>query len=76
MQTTRMNITLPSSLHDELSAYEDELHEKKSHIIASALEMYMDYLDLKVAEKRIQEDKGDRIGFNDMFKELGVDVRD
>lgn len=69
MQTTRMNITLPTSLHDDLIAYADELHEKKSHIIASALDMYMDYLDLKVAEKR-SEDDSERIGLDEMFKEL------
>lgn len=76
MQTTRLNITLPTALHDELNSYADELHEKKSHIIASALEMYMDYLDLKVAEKRLQEDDGKRIGLNDLFKELGANVHD
>jgi len=75
MQTTRMNITLPTSLHDDLIAYADELHEKKSHIIASALDMYMDYLDLKVAEKR-SEDDSERIGLDEMFKELGANVHD
>ncbi len=76
MQTTRLNITLPTSLHEELISYSQELHEKKSHIIASALEMYMDYLDLKVAEKRLSEESGERVGLNELFKELGANVHD
>lgn len=76
MSTVRLNITLPSSINDDLTHYAEELHEKKSHIIASALEMYMDYLDLRLAEKRLSKDDGDHIAMDDLFKELGADVRD
>jgi len=58
--TVHLNITLPSSLNDDLNHFAEELNEKKSHIIASALEMYFDYLDIKVAEKRLAEDDGER----------------
>lgn len=76
MSTVRLNITLPSSINDEINHFSEELNEKKSHIIASALEMYMDYLDLKLAEKRLSEDDGDHISMNDLFKELGANVHD
>jgi predicted transcriptional regulator len=70
--TVRLNITLPSSLNDDINHFAEELNEKKSHIIASALEMYFDYLDIKVAEKRLAEDDGERYTLDEVFDELGV----
>jgi predicted transcriptional regulator len=70
--TVRLNITLPSSLNDDINHFAEELNEKKSHIIASALEMYFDYLDIKVAEKRLAEDDGKRYTLDEVFDELGV----
>jgi len=70
--TVRLNITLPSSLNDDINHFSQELNEKKSHIIASALEMYFDYLDIKVAEKRLAEDDGKRYTLDEVFDELGV----
>ncbi|MEO1937149.1 MAG: hypothetical protein ABGW85_00775 [Sulfurimonas sp.] len=70
--TVRLNITLPSSLNDDINHFAQELNEKKSHIIASALEMYFDYLDIKVAEKRLAEDDGERYTLDEVFDELGV----
>ncbi len=72
MNTTRLNITLPTSLNNDITRYAEELNEKKSHIIASALDMYFDYLDLRVAEKRLSEDDGERYTLDEVFKELGV----
>ena len=71
--TVRLNITLPSSVNDDITRYAEELNEKKSHLITSALDMYFDYLDIKVAEKRLA-DKSTSIPMDDFFKELGVDV--
>ena len=73
MNTTRLNITIPTSLNNDIIRYSNELNKKKSHIIASALDMYFDYLDLKVAEKRLSEDNK-RVSFDDFFKELETDV--
>ncbi|MEO1953243.1 MAG: hypothetical protein ABGW74_00905 [Campylobacterales bacterium] len=73
MNTTRLNITIPTSLNNDIVRYSNELNKKKSHIIASALDMYFDYLDLKVAEKRLSEDDK-RVSFDDFFKELETDV--
>ena len=75
MNTTRLNITLPTSLNNDINRYAEELNEKKSHIIASALDMYFDYIDLKEAEKRL-DDNEPTISMDKMFKELGLDVQD
>lgn len=72
MNTTRLNITLPTSLNNDITRYAEELNEKKSHIIASALDMYLDYLDLKLAEKRLKEDDGKRFTLDEVFEDLGV----
>jgi predicted DNA-binding protein len=48
----RINITLPESMDLQLSDIAKETNSKKSHIIAQALNLYMDELDLRVAEKR------------------------
>jgi len=72
MNTVRINITLPTSVNNDITRYAEELNEKKSHIIASALDMYFDYLDLRVAEKRIAEDDGKRYTIDEVFKDLGA----
>lgn len=71
MNTTRLNITLPTSINNDITRYSEELNEKKSHIIASALEMYFDYLDIKVAEKRLNDNEP-TISMEEMRKELGL----
>ena len=71
MGTVRLNITLPTSLNNDINRYAEELNEKKSHIIASALDVYFDYLDLRVAEKRL-EDKEPTLTLDEMKKELGI----
>ncbi len=75
MNTVRLNITLPSSLNDDINHYAKELNEKKSHLIASALDMYFDYLDIRVAEKRLNDDEP-TVSMDDFFKELEIDVQD
>ena len=72
MNTTRLNITIPTSMNEQINVFAEELNEKKSHIIANALDMYFDYLDLKVAEKRLEEDDGVRYSLDDISKELGL----
>jgi len=71
MNTVRLNITLPVAVSNDITRYAEELGEKKSHIIASALDMYFDYIDLKVAEKRLDEDDGVRYSLDEVFKDLG-----
>lgn len=76
MNTVRLNITLPVSINDEINHFAEELNEKKSHIIAAALEMYFDYLDIRVAEKRLSDPNEKHIPMKEFFKELGADVHD
>jgi len=75
MNTVRLNITLPESLNDDINRFSKELNEKKSHIISSALDMYFDYLDLQLAEKRLTDKSEEHIGLNDFFDELGANVQ-
>lgn len=73
MNTVRLNITLPTSVNNDITRYAEELGEKKSHLITSALDMYFDYLDLKVAEKRLADNEP-TVPMDDFFKELNIDV--
>jgi predicted DNA-binding protein len=74
MNTVRSNITLPESINNELNAFAEELNEKKSHIIAAALERYFDYLDIKVAEKRLNDNE-EVVSMEEFFKEFDLDVQ-
>ena len=76
MSTVRLNITIPESLNNDINHYAQELGRKKSHIIASALDMYFDYIDLKVAEERSKDKSAEHIPMDKFFEELGADVRD
>jgi predicted DNA-binding protein len=57
---------------EELNTVAKELNQKKSHIIEDALNMYFDYMDLKVAEKRLNDKEDKVISADELFKELGV----
>jgi len=72
MNTSRLNITIPTSMNDEINKFAEELNEKKSHIIASALDMYFDYLDIKLAEKRLNDPDESISSFDEVKKELGI----
>ncbi|RRS32859.1 MAG: hypothetical protein P794_00265 [Epsilonproteobacteria bacterium (ex Lamellibrachia satsuma)] len=61
--------TLPLSLLAELDALAADLGKKKTAIVTEALEMYLDFNDLKQAEQRL-DDKN--IKADDFFEELGV----
>ena len=71
----RHNITLDDELSEELDDISTELGWKKSHIIQKALILYFDFLDLKLAEKRMQQlEEGDEelVYAADVWKELGI----
>ncbi len=72
---TRLNITLPESLANELNQVSEELPEKKSRIISKALELYFDELDGFIAEKRLtdlQKGKTEAISAEEVWAELGL----
>jgi len=73
MNTVRLNITLPTSVNDDITRYAEELNEKKSHLIASALDMYFDYLDIKIAEQRLNDDVSTE-SMDDFFDSLDTNV--
>jgi len=73
MNTVRLNITLPTSVNDDITRYAEELNEKKSHLIASALDMYFDYLDIKIAEQRLNDDVSTE-SMDDFFDSLETNV--
>ncbi len=76
MKRIRTTFTLDEDIVDELNQYAEELDTKKSHIVESSLTAFFDYLDLKVAEKRLQdlENGGSEIvSAADVWKELDID---
>jgi len=64
--------TLPLALLEELDILAKELGRKKTSIVTDALEMYMDYHDLKVADKRLANSDDRNIKADDFFKDLGL----
>ena len=64
--------TLPLALLEELDLLAKELGRKKTSIVTDALEMYMDYHDLKVADKRLANRDDKNIKADDFFKDLGL----
>ncbi|MBC8416018.1 MAG: hypothetical protein ISS80_02600 [Candidatus Cloacimonetes bacterium] len=71
----RMNVTLPESVARELTLIADELNDKKSRIVAKALELYFDEIDGQIAEKRLSKLKqGDTelVDAEKVWKELGL----
>ena len=76
MAHVRLNISLEEDLAKELDQIAKELGEKKSHIIRDALMYYFDYLDVKLAEKRLKDlekGKSELIPAEEVFKKLGLE---
>lgn len=63
--------TLPLGLIEDLNLMAKELNKKKTQIVTEALEMYMDYQDLQIAQSRLN-DNTPRVKADDFFKELGA----
>ncbi len=75
MQKIRSTFTISDYIIDELNEVSAELNEKKSHIVEDALTMYFDYLDAKIADKRIDDIKNGKekvIPAEEVFRELGL----
>lgn len=75
MQKIRSTFTVSDFIIDELNSVSLEMNEKKSHIVEKALSMYFDYIDEKIADKRlddIQNGKEKLIPSDEVFKELGI----
>ena len=50
----KMSFTIEKALKNELEEFSKELSLSKSRIIANALELYFDTLDLKIAQDRLK----------------------
>ena len=76
MSAVRMNISLDKEIANELEKTAKELGEKKSHIIRDALMYYFDYLDVKIAEKRLknlEKGKSELINAEKIWEEAGLE---
>ncbi len=75
VQKIRSTFTVSDYIIDELNEVSAELNEKKSHIVEDALTMYFDYLDAKIADKRIEDIKSGKervVPAEEVFRELGL----
>lgn len=63
--------TLPLDLLKDLDSMSKEMGKKKTSIVTEALEMYMDYQDLELAKKRLNNPKDKEVDADEFFKELG-----
>ena len=70
----RLNITLPQYLAKELADVSSEMNNKKSRIIAEALELYFDELDVHIAENRLDEigDDESTVPASEVWEKLGL----
>jgi predicted DNA-binding protein len=64
--------TLPLDVIEDLDTMAKELGKKKTAIVAEALEMYMDYQDIKLAEKRLNDPTSYTLSADELEKELGL----
>jgi predicted DNA-binding protein len=75
MSRPKVIFTLDQDIIDELNTVSVELKEKKSHIVEKALLLYFDILDIKIADKRmndVKKGKSKLIPAKDVYKEFGL----
>ena len=51
----KITITLSEDRYEEINHISKNLNEKKSKLISKALDMYFDYLDLRLAVERAED---------------------
>jgi predicted DNA-binding protein len=75
MSRAKVIFSLDRDIVDELNTVSGELKEKKSHIVEKALALYFDLLDIRLADKRmndVKKGKSRLIPAKDVYKELGL----
>lgn len=65
---TKVSITLNAYLRKEVDNISLELGKTRSRIIADALEYYFDFLDLVIAERRLNDESDNVISSEEMEK--------
>ena len=74
---TKVSITLNAYLRKEVDNISLELGKTRSRIIADALEYYLDFLDLVIAERRLNDESDNVISSEEMEKfidEMEVEI--
>ncbi len=66
-KNTKILVSMPQKLSDEVSEFAKELNQNKSALINQALEFYFDHLDLQIAKKRSLE-KNETISLSEIRK--------
>ena len=64
---TKILVSMPQKLSDEVTEFAKELNQNKSALINQALEFYFDHLDLQIAKKRSLE-KNETISLSEIRK--------
>ncbi|WP_298832071.1 hypothetical protein [uncultured Campylobacter sp.] len=73
----KVSITLNAYLRKEVDSISLELGKTRSRIIADALEYYLDFLDLVIAERRLNDESDNVISSEEMEKfidEMEVEI--
>ncbi len=66
-KNTKMLVSMPQNLADDVRDFAKELNQNKSALVSQALEFYFDHLDLKIAKKRSLA-KNETISLEEMIK--------
>ena len=66
-KNTKILVSMPQKLSDEVTEFAKELNQNKSALISQALEFYFDHLDLQIAKKRSLE-KNETISLSEIRK--------
>ena len=67
VKNTKLLVSMPQNLSDEVTEFAKELNQNKSALISQALEFYFDHLDLQIAKKRSLE-KNETISLSEIRK--------
>ena len=67
VKNTKLLVSMPQNLSDEVTEFAKELNQNKSALINQALEFYFDHLDLQIAKKRSLE-KNETISLSQIRK--------
>ena len=66
-KNTKILVSMPQKLSDEVTEFAKELNQNKSALINQALEFYFDHLDLQIAKERSLE-KNETISLSEIRK--------